>query len=209
MGRRPWGACRSTRMTFRPSALPRMARPLLGRRRSVAAFADHRGESSPNAQGRTGLVAVNSRDDRASLLLSDGTGRGDRVLVVDDEIPIVDLIAALLEEEGFRVLRAYDGQEAWERVVIERPALVISDVAMPRLDGFGLLHRLRGAPQLCDTPVILMSAAHRCPNSARAAFLPKPFDLERMVRLVRNELSCINEAFPDPRSRSGAIGRGR
>ena len=112
------------------------------------------------------------------------------VLVADDERFIVDLISTLLEEEGFQVLKAYDGEEAWELARRNRPALVISDVSMPRLDGLGLLNRLRGACGLSQTPVILMSAARRAIDVDRAAFVPKPFDIDGMLSLIETELAA-------------------
>lgn len=117
------------------------------------------------------------------------TTRARRVLVADDEIHIVDLLAILLEEEGFQVLRARDGEEAWELVVRSRPDLVISDVMMPRASGLELLHRMRGADGLRHTPVILMSAAARQIEGEGAAFLAKPFDIDRMLSLVEAELA--------------------
>ena len=114
-----------------------------------------------------------------------GTIRPPRVLVVDDERQIVEFLGALLEDEGFEVQRAYDGEEAWERANREQPDLVISDVSMPRLDGTALLNRIRAAPALCNTPVILMSAAERTAPRGGASFVAKPFDLDGMLTLVR------------------------
>ena len=114
-----------------------------------------------------------------------------RVLVADDEVHIVDLLSILLEEEGFQVVRAYDGEEAWELAERLQPDLVISDVTMPRVGGLDLLRRFRsdGTP-LRNTPVILMSAVARTIDEESVAFLPKPFDLDRMLSLVETELAA-------------------
>lgn len=120
-----------------------------------------------------------------ALFLRLGPTRCPRVLVVDDERQIVEFLAALLEDEGFEVQRAYDGEEAWERANREHPDLVISDVSMPRLDGMALLNRIRAARALHDTPVILMSAAERTVPRNGAGFVAKPFDLDGMLTLVR------------------------
>ena len=112
------------------------------------------------------------------------------VLVADDERFIVDLISTLLEEEGFQVLKAYDGEEAWELARRNRPALVISDVSMPRLDGLGLLDRLRGTRGLSQTPVILMISARRPLDVDRAASGPTPFDIDAMLSLIETELAA-------------------
>ena len=112
-----------------------------------------------------------------------------RILVADDVGYIIDLLSSLLEEERFHVMKAYDGEDARELVRLNRPDLVISDVGMPRLDGLELLRRLRGAPGLSRTPVILMSAASRPIDVDRAAFVPKPFDLDRLLAVIETELT--------------------
>jgi CheY-like chemotaxis protein len=124
----------------------------------------------------------------------DGTDTDDTdsptILVVDDEPFIVDVIAFLLEDEGFQVYRAYDGEQAWKMVGQRCPDLIISDVYMPRLNGLDFLNRLRQRPPLSHIPVILMSAARRELAEPNAAFLAKPFDLDRMLSLVHTELAA-------------------
>ena len=113
------------------------------------------------------------------------------VLVVDDEADIVDLITAILEDEGYRVLHAYDGEEAYDLAVAWHPDLVISDVTMPRMSGLQLVDRLRSDGEaLARTPVILMSAVTRRLHDTRVAFLPKPFDLDDMLSMVSTELTA-------------------
>ncbi len=87
---------------------------------------------------------------------------GKSVLVADDEVDIVELLATLLEDEGFNVLRAYDGEQAWGVALRCAPDLVISDVGMPRLDGLDLLRRLRAAASLHRTPVMPTAAPAFC-----------------------------------------------
>lgn len=110
------------------------------------------------------------------------------ILIVDDEPFIVDLLALALQDEGYQVARAYDGEEAWRLLCAHRPDLIISDVTMPRLDGLHLLHRLRRQRVLAQIPVILMSAARRRIDAGDAAFVAKPFDLDRMLSLVHAKL---------------------
>jgi CheY-like chemotaxis protein len=111
------------------------------------------------------------------------------VLVVDDDASIVDVLATLLDEEGFAVVRAYDGEQAWGLVQRSPPDLVITDVSMPNLGGLDLIRRMRSVEPCRRTPVILMSAAYRRSAPEGAAFVPKPFDLERMLSLVERELA--------------------
>lgn len=110
------------------------------------------------------------------------------ILIVDDEPFIVDLLASALQDEGYKVERAYDGEEAWRLVCAHQPDLIISDVSMPRLDGLDLLNRLRRQRVLAQIPVILMSAARSRLDTDDAVFVAKPFDLDRMLSLIQAEL---------------------
>ncbi len=108
------------------------------------------------------------------------------VLVIDDEPPIVELLALLFEEEGFLVLSAYDGAEGLRLAEEQQPDLVISDVSMPRLSGIDLVRRLRDDGRA--TPVILMSAVVRHVPADGVIFVPKPFDLDEMLELAITRL---------------------
>jgi CheY-like chemotaxis protein len=113
------------------------------------------------------------------------------ILVVDDEAPIVDLLVDIIEDHGYTALRAGNGAEALSIARAVRPDLIISDVMMPSLDGFGLLAALRTTPDLARTRVILMSAAfptsgHGAPRPAAAAdgYLRKPFDVAEVETIL-------------------------
>ena len=113
------------------------------------------------------------------------------VLVVDDEPEIVQFVSAVLEDEGFIVTTAADGQQAVEVARKAPPDLVVLDMMLPRLDGAGLakeLRRLQG-----DVPILLMtadgSAAEKASRAGAFAFLSKPFDVHRLLTLVRSRVS--------------------
>lgn len=80
------------------------------------------------------------------------------VLVADDSATIRTLERGLLESHGYRVEVAVDGRDALERMATTRPDLVVSDIEMPRLDGFGLLAAMRGDARLAMVPVVLVSS---------------------------------------------------
>lgn len=107
------------------------------------------------------------------------------VLVVDDERYIVDLLTDLLQDEGYEVLRASDGQAALEILSQHQPDLVVADVMMPRIDGMRLLAIIR--EQSADLPVILMSAAVT-PQSSDVTFLRKPFDIDVLLELIERKI---------------------
>lgn len=104
------------------------------------------------------------------------------ILVADDEIPIAELLADLLEEVGYRVILAYNGADALQLLEHERPDLLLTDNMMPRLSGLQLIAHLqqRAIPAI---PVILMSAVRPEPRPA-VPFVTKPFDLDHMLDLV-------------------------
>ena len=102
------------------------------------------------------------------------------VLIVDYDRHIVELLAGLLEEEGYAVRRAYDGLSALQEAAIAPLDLVLSDVAMPRLNGIALAQRLRER----GIPVVLLSAAVADPRLPDVPFVPKPFDLDQILAVV-------------------------
>ncbi len=107
------------------------------------------------------------------------------ILVVDDEEAVVEFVGSLLEDSGYRILRAYDGRSALDLARAERPDLIIADIMMPIMNGIELCRQLRAAPETQDTPIILMTAgrlpAHDCPNTVALA---KPFDLDTLEAIV-------------------------
>ena len=82
----------------------------------------------------------------------------DRILVVEDDDEVREALEAFLEDHGYEVETASDGAEAVAKVEEDPPALVISDVRMPGVDGFELVERLRRRPASADIPIILLSA---------------------------------------------------
>jgi CheY-like chemotaxis protein len=110
------------------------------------------------------------------------------VLVVEDEFGVADLIDAVLEDEGHRILIAVNGEQGMELIVRERPDLVFLDYMMPVMNGAELLSRMNGDASLRGIPVVLMSSlseemvAERC--SGYTAFMRKPFGITEVIRLA-------------------------
>ena len=106
------------------------------------------------------------------------------VLVVDDDPDILDAICDILEGEGYRVSRARHGLEALEKVVEERPTLILLDLMMPVMDGMAFAHALRERNLADGVPIIVISADGN-PQKAAAVgargFLPKPFDIQALL----------------------------
>ncbi len=106
------------------------------------------------------------------------------VLVVDDDPSIRDFLSFLLEDYGFRVSTASDGVEALQVVARDEPAVVVTDLMMPRMDGFELIERLRRSSGV--RAIIAMSAVNQVGLRATAAdaFIAKPFDPDELVAIV-------------------------
>jgi DNA-binding response OmpR family regulator len=104
------------------------------------------------------------------------------ILVADDEPTITHALSDLLEDEGYRVLRCFNGQQALDLIDGDAPDLVITDVMMPVVDGVTLTRSLRDRGNA--TPVVLMSAAYAGVDIPGIRFVPKPFDLDEIVRIV-------------------------
>ena len=115
-----------------------------------------------------------------------------RLLLVDDEPGLRSAVQAYLEDDGFEVLTAVDGEDGWEKVQQQLPDLVISDVMMPRCDGYGLLRRMRGDERLGGTPLIFLTAKGMTGDRTQGYlagvddYIPKPFDPEELVARIRN-----------------------
>jgi two-component system sensor histidine kinase/response regulator len=115
----------------------------------------------------------------------------ETILVAEDEEFIADIIAVLLEDEGYRVLRASNGAEALALAEGERPDLVLSDVMMPLLSGLDLAHQLRDRENGYGPPIILCSAVPPPRDlPERTVFVPKPFDLEHLIAVVGSLLAA-------------------
>ena len=113
------------------------------------------------------------------------------VLIVEDVPDILKLLEATLTFKGYRVVTSINGQEALEAIRRERPALVITDIMMPRLDGFGLVHRLRINRETREIPVIFLTATYVALedkafalNIGATRFIEKPVNFEKFLETV-------------------------
>ena len=116
------------------------------------------------------------------------------ILTVDDSPSIRQMVAMCLRAAGYHVEEAEDGVAALERVAQARFDLVLSDVNMPRLDGFGLVAALRAQPGWAQVPILMLTteSSDEMKRRGRAVgatgWLVKPFDPERLVALVQRLL---------------------
>jgi len=115
-----------------------------------------------------------------------------RLLVVEDSLIARDLERTILDSAGYRVDVAVDGVDALEKLRVEAYDLVITDVEMPRLDGFELLERIRGQERTRDLPVIVVTNRDRAEDRRRgmelgadAYILKSSFDQSSLLETIR------------------------
>ncbi len=127
------------------------------------------------------------------------------LLLVEDDPDILKLLNTTLTFSGYRVVTAQNGREGLEAVGRERPALVIADIMMPQLDGFGLVHRLRINPATRAIPVIFITATYLTPEDKEFAmnigvtrFLQKPLDMEIFLETLAELLDQSETATLEP-----------
>uniref|UniRef100_UPI0025EAC584 ATP-binding response regulator n=1 Tax=uncultured Pseudacidovorax sp. TaxID=679313 RepID=UPI0025EAC584 len=124
------------------------------------------------------------------------------VMVVDDSITVRRVTQRLLQREGWRVALAADGLQALELLQGERPALVLSDIEMPRMDGFDLVRNIRADAQLADLPVVMITSRIAAKHRAHAQslgvdhYLGKPYGEDELLALVRRYAAPLAAAEP-------------
>lgn len=117
--------------------------------------------------------------------------RSIKILTVDDSASMRALLMHALSTSGFDVVQAEDGQIALEWLAANEVDLVITDINMPRLDGFGLIEQLRAGSRHRDRPILVLSTESSDEKKARArsagatGWIVKPFDAEKLVTAVR------------------------
>jgi two-component system alkaline phosphatase synthesis response regulator PhoP len=110
------------------------------------------------------------------------------ILIIDDEPAILEVLSAVLEDEGYSPLTAANGQEGLARLADRLPDLVLCDVMMPIMDGREVCRAMQNNARYRSVPIVLMSAANsalsneECPQ---AFLLSKPFELDEILDLVQ------------------------
>ena len=122
-----------------------------------------------------------------------------KILVVDDDTAINELIKVNLELQGFEVIQAFNGVEGFAKAKQEEPALVILDVMMPEVDGYTVARRIRQSQELAELPIIMLTALSELNNKAEGFdigvddYLTKPFEPDELLMRVRALLKRTNQ----------------
>jgi len=119
----------------------------------------------------------------------------EKILAVDDEVDILQLIEMTLISDGFEVITASNGIEALEKARIHMPDLILLDLMMPEMDGFEVIENLKQAPEMRDIPVVMLTAraqAHERIEGLSAGaddYIVKPFELEELRLRIESILA--------------------
>ncbi|MET0963507.1 MAG: response regulator [Noviherbaspirillum sp.] len=119
-----------------------------------------------------------------------------RILIVDDEPNIVLSLEFLMEQSGFEVAVARDGEEALAEMVSFRPDLVLLDVMLPRLNGYEVCQRIRASPEWAPVKVLMLSAKGRELEVSKGlalgadGYVTKPFSTRELIEQVRRLLQA-------------------
>jgi len=121
--------------------------------------------------------------------------RKSRILLVDDEPGLRTAVKTFLEDEGFEIFIAVDGEDGWEKAQTIFPDLIISDIMMPRANGYALLEKIREDEKLGGTPVIFLTAKGMTLDRTEGYlagvddYISKPFDPDELAARVKNVIN--------------------
>jgi len=117
-----------------------------------------------------------------------------RILVIEDDAPSLELVVYLLNESGYTVVSATNGKTGVEAAQRERPDLIVCDINLPKLDGYGVIRRLKDDKALKDIPVVAVTALAMMGDRSKIlsagfdGYITKPIDPETFVREVTSFL---------------------
>lgn len=124
---------------------------------------------------------------------------GKQILLVDDERDLVFYTKLVLEEKGYEVTEAYDGQQALDILEDFHPDLILLDVTMPRLTGWEVLKQIQEDPETADIPVLMLTARSEDADKARGWELgvtwyqTKPFELDELAMVIERILASVDD----------------
>mgnify|MGYP001299356283 FL=1 len=127
--------------------------------------------------------------------LNQEPSKKSQILLVDDEPGLRNAVKTFLEDEGFEITVAVDGEDGWEKAQQFFPDLIISDIMMPRCNGYALLERVREDERLGGTPVIFLTAKGMTLDRTQGYlagvddYISKPFDPDELSARVKNVIS--------------------
>ena len=122
-----------------------------------------------------------------------------KILVIDDDIAINELVKINLELQGYEVKQAFNGTDGFALAKQEEPNLIVLDVMMPEVDGFTVAQRIRQCEGISDTPIIMLTALSQLNDKVNGFdigvddYLTKPFEIDELIVRVRALLKRSNQ----------------
>lgn len=122
------------------------------------------------------------------------------IVYVDDDLELTRLVSTALEDEGFQVFTANDGENGLETILVEQPDMVILDVMMPGLTGWEISKYMRSKEMFSNTPILMLTGIGERMNALTAplygatSHLDKPFDIEDLLETVKQLLAAKKKA---------------
>ena len=117
-----------------------------------------------------------------------------KILIVEDEIELIDMLRIRLEANGYQVITAFDGQQGLERAKSEKPDLIIMDIMMPKKDGWTFVREMKTDDSIKRIPVIMLTAKEGMEDMFKLegvkGYVTKPFEAEELLLRVK---LCIGE----------------
>lgn len=125
----------------------------------------------------------------------DGRIQKKTILIVDDDKDIVDIISICLKDNNLSVLKAYNGQEALEKLKTENVDLILLDINMPGMNGFEVIKHVKSNPDTCEIPIVVLTGTYISENDKThgltlgvAKYLTKPFSADDLIREIKNAI---------------------
>jgi DNA-binding response OmpR family regulator len=117
-----------------------------------------------------------------------------KILVVDDDADLLDMLKIRIESEGFEFISAKDGEEMLKTVKVNKPDLIILDIMLPKIDGYTALREMRKEEEFKDMPIIILTAKEKRAVGDLFAlekvtnFIEKPFEPSALLNKIRSLL---------------------
>jgi DNA-binding response OmpR family regulator len=121
-----------------------------------------------------------------------------KILVIDDEPAVVELLKYCLEKHGYKAITAKSGAEGLKKANSQKPDLILLDIIMPEMDGFTVLRQLRAENSTCKLPIILLTAKSEINDVFEAEkyratdYVIKPVELSELLKLLEKYLAIFN-----------------
>ena len=117
------------------------------------------------------------------------------ILYAEDDSEHRIMMRIIMKNTNITLIEAHNGQEALQKIQYQRPDLILLDLFMPRVDGYGVMEALKSNPETRDIPIIVLSAwptkdsRKRSEKAGAVDFIAKPYDPFELVRVVKNQLT--------------------